>query len=212
MSTQQENKVVSVELKNGVETVIHQAPTTNERYEDRNFVDTSKPVWNYSILYDDDIVNYQNGSHYSLYKKFGSKKMTVLGKEGYYFCLWAPNATKVSVVGNFNDWNKDSHQLQPRWDNSGIWEGFIPGIKRGELYKYNIRGFNGIETEKGDPLAHFWEKRPLTSSITWEFDYQWRDDDWIHPGAYMKSTWLAGCGRTNTTRKPITPMGKWLNC
>src|SRR5688572_32966432 len=69
------------------------------RYEDANFVDTSKAVWNYSILYDDDIAYFQNGSHYSLYKKFGSKRLTVLNREGYHFCVWAPNATKVSVVG-----------------------------------------------------------------------------------------------------------------
>ncbi len=160
-------------------TAAPQAPTPTERYEDRNFVDTTQAVWNYSILYDDDIATFQNGTHYKLYKKFGSKKLTVLGREGYYFCVWAPNATKVTVVGNFNDWNKDTHLLHPRWDNSGIWEGFIPGIPRGDLYKYSITGYQGIETEKGDPFAHFWEKRPFTSSITWEFDYQWQDQEWM---------------------------------
>ena len=163
----------------GMPAPLQHPPTPTERYEDRNFVDTSKPVWNYSILYDDDIATFQQGTHYNLYKKFGSKKLTVLDREGYYFCVWAPNATKVSVVGNFNDWNKDAHLLHPRWDKSGIWEGFIPGIPRGELYKYNIKGYEGIETEKGDPFANFWEKRPLTSSITWEFDYQWKDDTWM---------------------------------
>ncbi|MGZ3908706.1 MAG: 1,4-alpha-glucan branching protein GlgB, partial [Flavisolibacter sp.] len=155
------------------------APTSTERYEDRNFVDTSKPVWNYSILYDDDIATYQAGTHYSLYEKFGSKRLTVLGQEGYYFCVWAPNATKVAVTGNFNNWDKNSHPLHPRWDKSGIWEGFIPGLDRGELYKYSIRGFEGVETEKGDPFAHYWEKRPLTSSITWDFDYRWKDREWM---------------------------------
>src|SRR5215213_6972216 len=109
-------------------------PTKTERYEDRNFVDTTKAVWNYSILYDDDIETFQNGTNYSIYKKFGSKRLTVLGKEGYYFCVWAPNATNLSVIGSFNDWNPDSHQLQPRWDKSGIWEGFIPGVTKGVLY------------------------------------------------------------------------------
>src|SRR5687768_16747422 len=101
---------------------VNQAPTPTERYEDRNFVDTSKTVWNYSILYDDDIQTFQAGTHYTLYKKFGSKPLTVLGKEGHYFCVWAPNATKVSVMGNFNNWDKHSHPLQARWDNSGVWE------------------------------------------------------------------------------------------
>ena len=126
--------------------------TSTERYEDKNFVDTSKPVWNYSILYDDDITTFQQGTNYSLYKKFGSKSMTVLEQEGYHFTVWAPNATKITVVGDFNDWNLESHQLQPRWDKSGIWEGFIPGVWSGESYKYHIHGFRGVQLDKGDPF------------------------------------------------------------
>jgi len=156
-----------------------QSPTASERYEDKNFVETLNSVWNYSILYDDDIATFQNGTHYNLYKKFGSKKLTVLDKDGYYFCVWAPNATRVSVVGNFNHWNSEAHPLQPRWDNSGIWEGFIPDFKKGELYKYHITGFQDMITVKGDPFANFWERRPATSSITWEFDYKWHDKEWM---------------------------------
>ncbi|HUQ97509.1 MAG TPA: 1,4-alpha-glucan branching protein GlgB, partial [Chitinophagaceae bacterium] len=160
-------------------TVHTTAPTTSERYEDRNFIDTTKAVWNYSILYDDDIATFQAGTHYALYKKFGSKPLTVLGKEGFHFTVWAPNATKVSVIGDFNQWNGASHLLEPRWDKSGIWEGFIPGIKQGALYKYNIVGFEDRVTEKGDPFAHYWEKRPATSSITWQFQYDWQDAAWM---------------------------------
>ena len=155
------------------------APVASERYEDKNFVDTSKPVWNYSILYDDDVETFQRGTHYSLYKKFGCKQLTVLGKQGYYFCVWAPNATKVSVVGNFNHWDAAAHPLEPRWDNSGIWEGFIPELPKGELYKYHITGFKGRITVKGDPFAHFWERRPATSTITWNLEYEWKDDEWM---------------------------------
>ncbi len=155
------------------------SPSGQERYENRNFVDTSKPVWNYSILYDDDVATFHNGTNYTLYQKFGSRPLTVLGTAGYYFCVWAPNATKVTVIGSFNDWDKEGHPLQPRWDKSGIWEGFIPGVKKGSLYKYSITGYKGLKTEKGDPLANFWEKRPNTSSITWEFDYQWQDGEWM---------------------------------
>jgi 1,4-alpha-glucan branching enzyme len=155
------------------------APTVTERYEDRNFVDSTKAVWNYSILYDDDIETFQNGTNYSIYKKFGSKKLKVLDKEGYYFCVWAPNATQITVIGDFNNWNPESHSLHPRWDKSGIWEGFIPGVTKGQLYKYRITGFQGITTEKGDPVAHYWEKRPATSTITWEFDHEWKDENWM---------------------------------
>jgi 1,4-alpha-glucan branching enzyme len=149
------------------------------RYEDANFVDTTRPVWNYSVLYDDDVETFRNGTHYSLYKKMGSRRMTVLGQEGYYFCVWAPNATEVSVIGAFNKWDRTQHYLTPRWDKSGIWEGFIPGIKKGDLYKYSIKGFKGIITEKGDPLSNYWELRPGTSSIAWELDYEWNDGPWM---------------------------------
>ena len=153
--------------------------TGTEKYEDKNFVDTSKPVWNYSILYDDDIITFQNGTNYSLYRKFGSKRIKVHDTEGYHFTVWAPNATRVAVIGNFNNWNCDAHPLTPRWDKSGIWEGFIPGIPKGSLYKYHITGYNDIVTEKGDPFANYWEVRPATSTITWEFDYAWKDAAWM---------------------------------
>lgn len=155
------------------------SPTPTERYEDKNFVDTSKPVWNYSILYDDDISTFQNGTNYSLYKKFGSKPITVLQQEGFHFTIWAPNATKISVIGSFNNWNLESHQLQPRWDNSGVWEGFIPGIQKGTSYKFRITGYQETITEKGDPFGNYWNKRPDTSTITWEFNYQWNDEEWM---------------------------------
>lgn len=153
--------------------------STVTRYEDQNFVDTTKPVWNYSLLYDDDVLTFQQGTNYSLYKKFGSKPIAVMGREGYYFCVWAPNATQVSVIGDFNNWKAGEYLLQPRWDKSGIWEGFIPDIKRGQVYKYHIEGYQGVITEKGDPFANYWEQRPRTASITWDFNYKWKDAEWM---------------------------------
>jgi 1,4-alpha-glucan branching enzyme len=149
------------------------------RYEDKNFVDTSKPVWNYSILYDNDVQTFANGTHYTLYNKLGSRKLNVLNTDGYYFAVWAPNATMVTVIGDFNNWQAGSHPLFPRLDKSGIWEGFIPGITKGTLYKYHIVGYEGRITEKGDPYANYWQKRPDTSSITWQLQYEWKDDDWM---------------------------------
>jgi len=149
------------------------------RYEDENFVDSAKPVWNYSLLYTHDIETFAAGTHYSLYEKMGSHALTVLNKTGFYFSVWAPNATSVSVIGPFNNWTAGIHILFPRLDRSGIWEGFIPNITEGELYKYHITGFQNRVTVKGDPFAHYWEKRPATSSLTWSFNYQWKDEGWM---------------------------------
>ena len=149
------------------------------KYEETHFVDISKPVWNYSLLSDEDVRNYQQGNNYNLYKTFGSHSIQVNDLWGMYFCVWAPNATAVSVVGNFNHWKKGEHELLPRWDNSGIWEGFIPNFKLGESYKYHITGYKGREQDKGDPFANFWEKRPLTASITWDMYYDWKDEEWM---------------------------------
>ena len=150
-----------------------------KKYEEVNFVDTSKPVWNYSILTDEDVTNYQAGTHYTLYKKFGSHSIQVNNVWGVCFCVWAPNAKSVSVKGNFNDWADHTHELNPRWDKSGIWEGFIPGFKQGEVYKYHIIGYKNRALDKGDPFANFWEKRPKTASITWDMYYEWKDKEWM---------------------------------
>lgn len=152
---------------------------TLKKYEEIHFVDSTKAVWNYSLLSEEDIRNFQQGTHYRLYDLFGSHEVEVLEKRGYYFAVWAPNATQVSVIGNFNDWNTASHPLFVRLDQSGIWEGFIPGLQKGEVYKYHIDGFQGVKTDKGDPYANFWEKRPNTASITWNLAYNWRDGDWM---------------------------------
>jgi 1,4-alpha-glucan branching enzyme len=150
-----------------------------KKYEEENFVDTSSLVWNYSLLTDEDVQNYQNGTNYQLYYKFGSHSIEVNNQWGMYFCVWAPNATSVSVKGNFNDWADHEYELYPRWDKSGIWEGFIPGFKLGEAYKYHIVGFGKKAIDKGDPFANFWEKRPQTASITWDMYYEWKDQDWM---------------------------------
>lgn len=153
------------------------------KYEELHFIDTTKPVWNYSFFSDEDIRNYQQGTHYRLYEFFGSHEVTVLGVTGYYFAVWAPNATHVSVIGNFNHWNNGSHPLTVRTDNSGIWEGFIPYMAKGEVYKYHIHGYKGRMLDKGDPYANFWELRPGTASITWNLDYDWKDELWMETRA-----------------------------
>ncbi|MFP5042145.1 1,4-alpha-glucan branching protein GlgB [Parasediminibacterium sp. JCM 36343] len=170
------------EKKETKKTVIASAtPIAAEikKYEEIHFVDSQQPVWNYSLFSEADISNFQHGTHYSLYKVFGNKQITVLGTNGTYFAVWAPNATFISVVGYFNNWDKHSHPLKVRLDKSGIWEGFIPNVLQGEAYKYHIHGFNGIKVDKADPFAHFAEKRPFTASITWQTYYEWQDGEWM---------------------------------
>ena len=133
-----------------------------------------------SLLTDFDISLFRSGRHYRLYEKLGSHVVQNQGVTGTLFAVWAPNAQRVSVMGNFNGWNKDSHQLLPRWDGSGIWEGWVPNIGNGEVYKYVIlSNNNNIEVEKGDPYALRWEEPPKTASIVWDTWYEWKDQDWM---------------------------------
>ena len=150
-----------------------------QKYEEVHFVDTAQTVWNYSLFTDEDVCNFQNGTHYSLYNLFGNKQVEVLGQHGTYFAVWAPNATAVFVIGNFNNWDNETHPLKVRLDSSGIWEGFIPNINKGEVYKYHLHGYKGVKLDKGDPYANYWELRPLTASITWDTKYAWKDTKWL---------------------------------
>jgi 1,4-alpha-glucan branching enzyme len=139
----------------------------------------STSVMNHSMLTDEDISNFRQGTHYRLYEHFGSHETIVNGQAGMYFCVWAPNATSVSVMGEFNDWEKQEFELFPRWDKSGVWEGFIPGLGNGVTYKYHITGYAKRKMDKGDPFANYWEKRPGTASITWDLSFEWNDKKWM---------------------------------
>jgi len=131
----------------------------------------------HSIITDVDIFLLRQGNHFRLFEKLGSHPMIVDGVEGTYFAVWAPNAKQVSVIGDFNGWSSSAHPLFARWDGSGIWEGFIPGVKKGAIYKYNVKSEH-FETEKGDPFALSWEEPPRTASIVWQLDYKWNDAKW----------------------------------
>ncbi len=133
----------------------------------------------YSRFSDFDISLFRAGRHYKLYEKLGSHVATHNGLHGTYFAVWVPNAKAVSVKGNFNGWNKSSHPMQVRWDGSGIWETFIPGISTGEVYKYFISSNTGDTLEKADPFALRWEEPPSTASIVWDTWYEWKDEEWM---------------------------------
>ncbi|MCI0480063.1 MAG: 1,4-alpha-glucan branching protein GlgB [Candidatus Dadabacteria bacterium] len=115
-----------------------------------------------------------------MYEKLGSHVTEKDGTPGVHFAVWAPNADSVSVIGDFNGWNKLSHRMSPRWDESGIWESFIPGLGKGEVYKYFITSkFNNYKVEKSDPYARRTETPPKTASVVWESGYEWSDRAWL---------------------------------
>ncbi|MCF8235856.1 MAG: 1,4-alpha-glucan branching protein GlgB [Bacteroidales bacterium] len=123
---------------------------------------------------------FKEGNHYLLYKILGSTPMELNGKKGTYFAVWAPNANKVSVMGNFNNWSKNSHPLKLRIDSSGVWEGFITDVKKGDLYKYFIKNDkSNFRQEKADPFAGYAEIAPQTASVVWKSEYKWKDDNWM---------------------------------
>ncbi|NRD20316.1 1,4-alpha-glucan branching protein GlgB [Winogradskyella eckloniae] len=134
----------------------------------------------YSRFTEFDINLFKAGKHYRLYEKFGSHVTTLDGVEGVYFAVWAPSAKNVSVIGDFNFWVEGEHQLNVRWDSSGIWEGFVPGAQKGHAYKYKIQSNNNdIKTEKADPYARRAEHNPKTASIVWDETYKWKDSKWM---------------------------------
>jgi 1,4-alpha-glucan branching enzyme len=133
-----------------------------------------------TLLTDYDIHLFREGNHFRLYEKFGSRPMSLDGGEGTYFAVWAPNAEQLSVIGDFNGWKPDSHPLLGRLDGSGIWEGFIPDVQPGGIYKYRIRSrHRHYEVDKGDPFAFYSETPPKTGSLIWDLHYEWKDHDWM---------------------------------
>ena len=133
----------------------------------------------FTLLTDFDIHLFKSGKHYNLYEKLGAHEVTVKRKKGTYFAVWAPSAKSVSVIGNFNGWDKQSTPLYPRWDGSGIWENFVPGVGHGEVYKYAIETQEGHWLEKGDPFGTYWEVPPKTASVIWNTEYKWKDKKWL---------------------------------
>jgi 1,4-alpha-glucan branching enzyme len=133
-----------------------------------------------SPITDYDVYLLKEGRHFRLYEKLGSHPVTIKGVRGTHFAVWAPNARSVSVKGDFNGWNDESHQLRARGDASGIWEGFIPGAGQGTAYKYHIiSNFKNYRGDKGDPYAFRWETPPGTASLVWGLDYKWGDGQWM---------------------------------
>ncbi len=149
-----------------------------------------KPAVRYdvSLLSNEDLFLFNEGSHFNLYDKLGAHVLTAGGQEGTYFAVWAPDAERVAVVGDFNGWNRDSHLLGAR-GQSGIWGGFIPGVGTGTLYKYRISSrFQGYRADKADPFALLNETPPKTASVVWNLDHTWGDGEWLEGRAARNRT------------------------
>ena len=151
-----------------------------------NDLNTWLPVWNYSFFSEPSVSDFQHGKMFDAYKYFGAHKLELENTGGFYFAVWAPSATSVCVIGDFNGWKDGLHKLHVRLDKSGIWEGFIPKIEAGFLYKYIITGPDGT-FEKADPFARFSELRPATASIIFDENYNWGDSEWMEKRKYYNS-------------------------
>lgn len=131
-----------------------------------------------SLITENDLCLFNEGSHFHLYKKLGSKVTTINNVEGTYFAVWAPNAGEVLVKGDFNSWQDQGFPLSLKAD--GIWEGFFPGLNKGSLYKYRIiNNQTGYAVDKADPFARLQELSPETASIIWDSEYTWNDQAWM---------------------------------
>jgi 1,4-alpha-glucan branching enzyme len=137
------------------------------------------PGKDFSLLSAEDLFLFNEGSHVRLYEKLGCHLVRAGGEDGACFAVWAPDAEYVSVIGDFNGWDKGRHPLRPR-ENSGIWEAFVPGVRAGDVYKFHVASrYMGYRVDKADPFAFYAEKPPLTGSVAWDLAYEWRDGDWM---------------------------------
>src|SRR5690606_12955938 len=174
-----------------------------ERVESKERTEQPPVRHDVTLLTEDDVYLFNEGSHLQLYRRLGAHPITVDGVPGTYFAVWAPNAEEVSVMGEFNRWDRSSHKLRPR-GSSGIWEGFIPGVGQGDLYKYHIKSwYHGYRVEKADPVGFRHEEPPRTASIVWDLSYKWGDDEWMRER-----------GRRNAADTPISiyevHLGSWM--
>ena len=149
------------------------------RFPDGNTLDTLDPYAFPPLLTDYDLYLSGEGTHYQKYEKLGAHVREVAGVRGVHFGVWAPNALRVSVVGNFNFWDGRVHPMRLRGE-TGIWELFIPGLDEGTLYKFEIKSRAGFWGLKSDPYGFAAEKRPNNASVVVDIDkHQWNDTAWL---------------------------------
>ncbi len=140
------------------------------------------------LLTEQDIYHFREGTYFRAYERLGAHALERDGRPATHFAVWAPNASAVSVVGDFNGWERRRDSLAPRHDSSGIWEGTIEGVGPGALYKYHVVAGDGHgATDKADPYALRAELPPRTASVVWDLDYEWQDESWMRTRARANS-------------------------
>ncbi len=153
--------------------------TSKEAEDNFRFKKNNKANYTEMSLTEQDMNRFAQGTHNQLYKKLGAHHATIEGVDGTYFSVWAPNAECVSVIGTFNDWDWTMHPLDAQ-GKSGIWQRFVPGAVKGDLYKYHIISkYSNYIVDKADPFSLFNETPPNTASVIWDLDYTWSDQDWM---------------------------------
>ena len=131
------------------------------------------------VLSDLDLHLFGEGTHYKIFDKLGAHFMNIDGVDGVLFAVWAPNAQRISLIGDFNGWDGRRHPMRVR-SNSGLWELFVPGLQQYDRYKFEIKALDGRIFQKSDPYASFCELRPSTSSLVYDiYRYEWKDAEWL---------------------------------
>ena len=173
------------------------------RYHNGGSYRTKDPYSFLPVLTEYDLFLIGEGNHHKIYEKLGAHAVTHEGTKGVAFAVWAPEAKKLSVVGNFNNWDGRTHQMRSR-GSSGVWELFIPGVEEGDVYRFEIKTKEGHILKKIDPYAFYFEKRPANACIVYDIEnkHTWNDTDWME----NRKT-------TNWLEKPISVyevhLGSW---
>src|SRR5215510_8854824 len=155
-----------------------------------------------SVLSEFDRYLLAEGTLHRAYQKLGAHLTERDGRQGVQFAVWAPNAKRASVVGDFNNWDPSANRMEP--SSAGVWESFVPGARQGDIYKYHLESsFRAYQVDKADPFGFAAEIRPQTASRVWDIEgYSWHD-----------SAWMAGRGKKNSLDAPISiyevHLGSW---
>src|SRR5688572_26195586 len=151
-------------------------------------LEVADPLGNARVIGDYDLYLFGEGNHTRIYEKLGAHTIRLGSTEGVHFAVWAPNAARVSVVGDFNGWNGEAHRMRSL-GSSGVWEAFTPAARVGHCYKYEIVTRRGEVLLKTDPYGFAFEVPPRSASVVASLDYDWQDHEWMRERA-AKEGWF----------------------